>query len=100
MIVFIDISDSQDDAVDMKVFSFAWVCKSNLNCKFLFVGQDFEGQGRAETLSRIIITLFGAVGFIWGLIIQQFSQTVFILAAGVILSLIVSIARDIFAWLP
>lgn len=69
-------------------------------CKFLTnenennenqsVLQDFEGQGRAEKLSRIIITLFGIVGLVWGGIVQQFSQTIFILAAGVLLTLIVS----------
>lgn len=52
--------------------------------------QDFEGQGRAERLSRIIITLFGVVGLIWGFAIQQFSQAVYILVAGVLLTLIVS----------
>uniref|UniRef100_A0A1L8DUZ0 Signal peptidase complex subunit 1 n=2 Tax=Nyssomyia neivai TaxID=330878 RepID=A0A1L8DUZ0_9DIPT len=43
---------------------------------------DFEGQGRAERLSRIIITIFGIAGLIWGGYVQLFSQTVFILAAG------------------
>lgn len=63
----------------------------NLNlCNFFKILQDFEGQGRAEKLSRVIITLFGIVGLIWGGIVQQFSQTIFILAAGVLLSLIVS----------
>lgn len=62
---------------------------SNL-CIFFLILQDFEGQGRAEKLSRVIITLFGIVGLIWGGIVQQFSQTIFILAAGVLLSLIVS----------
>uniref|UniRef100_A0A182F9K6 Signal peptidase complex subunit 1 n=3 Tax=Nyssorhynchus TaxID=44543 RepID=A0A182F9K6_ANOAL len=52
---------------------------------------DFEGQGRAEKLSRIIITLFGGVGLIWGYIIQQFSQTVYILIAGVLLASILTI---------
>lgn len=52
--------------------------------------QDFEGQGRAERLSRLIITLFGAVGLVWGYVIQQFSQTVYILIAGVLLASIVS----------
>lgn len=55
-----------------------------------WIFQDFEGQGRAERLSRVIITLFGIVGLIWGGIVQQFSQTIFILAAGVLLTLIVS----------
>ncbi|XP_053681335.1 signal peptidase complex subunit 1 [Anopheles nili] len=52
---------------------------------------DFEGQGRAEKLSRIIITLFGGVGLVWGYIIQQFSQTVYILIAGVLLASILTI---------
>ncbi|XP_055698828.1 signal peptidase complex subunit 1 [Phlebotomus papatasi] len=43
---------------------------------------DFDGQGRAERLSRIIITIFGIVGLVYGGYVQQFSQTVFILAAG------------------
>ncbi|XP_058451825.1 signal peptidase complex subunit 1 [Malaya genurostris] len=52
---------------------------------------DYEGQGRAEKLSRVIITLFGAVGLIWGFVIQQFSQTVYILIAGVLLASILTI---------
>lgn len=45
----------------------------------------------AEKFSRFIITLFGIVGLIWGAIIQQFSQTVYILGAGFLLASIVSI---------
>ncbi|XP_066251815.1 signal peptidase complex subunit 1 [Euwallacea similis] len=52
---------------------------------------DFEGQHKAERMSRIIITLFGIVGLIWGYIIQQFSQTVYILAAGFLLASILTI---------
>ncbi|XP_054268630.1 signal peptidase complex subunit 1-like [Macrosteles quadrilineatus] len=52
---------------------------------------DFDGQKRAERLSRIIITLFGAVGLVWGYIIQQFSQTVYIVGAGFALAAIVTI---------
>lgn len=52
--------------------------------------QDYEGQARAEKLSRIIITLFGAVGLIWGYIIQQYSQTVYIVGAGFVLASLVS----------
>ncbi|KAG8268048.1 signal peptidase complex subunit 1 [Homalodisca vitripennis] len=51
---------------------------------------DFDGQKRAEKLSRIIITLFGAVGLVWGYIIQQFSQTVYIVGAGFALAAIVT----------
>ncbi|CAH1993485.1 unnamed protein product [Acanthoscelides obtectus] len=52
---------------------------------------DYEGQARAEKLSRIIITVFGVVGVIWGYVIQQFSQTVYILGIGFALSLILTI---------
>jgi signal peptidase complex subunit 1 len=41
-------------------------------------------------LSRIIVVLFGVVGLIWGYIIQHFSQTVYILGAGLVLATIVS----------
>lgn len=79
---------------------------SFIPCKFALIDfidpsarfrlQDFEGQGRAERISRYIITLFGVVGLIWGAFIQQFSQTVYILVAGVLLTLIVSIVFIVF----
>jgi signal peptidase complex subunit 1 len=43
---------------------------------------DFDGQRRAEKMFQIIIVLFATVGFIWGYICQQFSQTIYILFAG------------------
>jgi len=52
---------------------------------------DFDGQARAEQLSRIIVVLFGAVGLIWGYIIQQFSQTVYILGAGLALATLLTV---------
>lgn len=52
---------------------------------------DFEGQHKAEKLSRFIITLFGFVGLVWGAIIQQFSQTVYILGAGFILATLLTV---------
>ncbi|BES87696.1 Signal peptidase [Nesidiocoris tenuis] len=55
------------------------------------VHMDYDGQHRAEKLSRIIITLFGAVGLIWGYIIQRFSQTVYIVGAGFVLAAIVTV---------
>lgn len=39
--------------------------------------------------SRFIITLFGIVGLIWGAIVQQFSQTVYTLGAGLLLASLV-----------
>ena len=52
--------------------------------------QDYDGQAKAEKLSRIIVVLFGVVGLIFGYVIQQFSQTVYILGAGLIFASIVS----------
>ncbi|XP_050302441.1 signal peptidase complex subunit 1 [Anthonomus grandis grandis] len=52
---------------------------------------DFEGQHKAEKLSRIIIALFGIVGLIWGYAIQQLSQTVYILGSGFLLASILTI---------
>ncbi|XP_044743227.1 signal peptidase complex subunit 1 [Chrysoperla carnea] len=52
---------------------------------------DYEGQAKAEKFYRVIITLFGVVGIVWGYIIQQFSQTIFILAAGAILAVLISV---------
>ncbi|CAB4056585.1 SPCS1 [Lepeophtheirus salmonis] len=59
--------------------------------KSIPVHMDFDGQARAEKLSRIIVTLFGAVGLVWGYIIQQFSQTVYILGAGLLLATILTV---------
>ncbi|XP_061162689.1 signal peptidase complex subunit 1-like [Saccostrea cucullata] len=52
---------------------------------------DYEGQKRAEQLFQVIIVLFGVVGFIWGYICQQFSQTMYILLAGFALSCILTL---------
>merc|ERR1712154_365144 len=52
---------------------------------------DFEGQGQAEWYSQIIITIFGVVGFILGWYLQQFSQTVLVLAAGFIIAAILTL---------
>lgn len=52
---------------------------------------DYEGQGFAEKLSRIIVTLFGAVGLIWGYMIQHFSQTCWILVAGFALAFVLTV---------
>ncbi|XP_076451701.1 signal peptidase complex subunit 1-like [Babylonia areolata] len=59
--------------------------------KALPVHMDFTGQKRAERTFQIIILLFGAVGFVWGYICQQFSQTMYILLAGVALSCILTL---------
>ncbi|XP_059622250.1 signal peptidase complex subunit 1 [Phlebotomus argentipes] len=52
---------------------------------------DFEGQGRAEKLSRILITLFGIVGLIWGGYTQQFSETVLFLAVGFLVTALITV---------
>ena len=55
------------------------------------VHMDYVGQGRAEKLYQIIIVLFGVVGLFWGYTIQQFSQTVYILGAGLVLASLLTI---------
>ncbi|KAF3430576.1 hypothetical protein E2986_12104 [Frieseomelitta varia] len=52
---------------------------------------DYDGQARAEKLSRVIITLFGVVGLIWGYVIHQFSQTMYILGAGFVLAALITV---------
>merc|ERR1711976_34369 len=52
---------------------------------------DYEGQRRAERTFQVIIVLFAAVGFVWGYICQQFSQTMYILAAGFLLSCLLTL---------
>ncbi|KAH8358783.1 hypothetical protein KR093_002512, partial [Drosophila rubida] len=55
------------------------------------VSQDFVGQARAERWSRLIITVFGVIGLIYGAIVQQFSQTVYVLGVGFLLSSLITI---------
>ncbi len=52
---------------------------------------DFKGQDKSERLSRMIVVLFGAVGIVWGYVLQQFSQTVYILAAGLALAALLTV---------
>lgn len=47
---------------------------------------DFDGQKKAERYFQVIIILFAAVGFVWGYFTQLFSQTLYILFAGVAVS--------------
>eukprot|EP00794_Sanderia_malayensis_P003952 gene3952-4497_t len=49
---------------------------------------DFEGQKKAEVLYQVIIALFGAVGFVYGFVVEQFSQAVLFLFIGSIISCI------------
>ncbi|XP_076169617.1 signal peptidase complex subunit 1-like [Ptiloglossa arizonensis] len=52
---------------------------------------DYDGQARADKLSRVIMTIFGVVGLIWGYVIQQFSQTLYILAAGFVMAALITV---------
>ena len=60
---------------------------------YIFIFQDFEGQSKAEFVSRTIVVLFGVVGFVFGWYIEQFSQTVYILGAGLVFAAIVSVLQ-------
>ncbi|XP_067140001.1 signal peptidase complex subunit 1 [Centruroides vittatus] len=59
--------------------------------KALPTHMDFDGQRRAERIFQTIIILFAVVGLIWGYICQQFSQTVYILGAGFLLSCLLTL---------
>ncbi|XP_033097779.1 signal peptidase complex subunit 1-like [Anneissia japonica] len=52
---------------------------------------DFKGQQLAEQVFQAIIILFAVVGFIWGYLVQQFVQTVYMVGAGFILSCILTL---------
>lgn len=52
---------------------------------------DYVGQAKSEKLYRAIITLFSIVGFVWGYIVQQFSQSVYILGAGFLLAAVLTV---------
>merc|ERR1712050_536829 len=52
---------------------------------------DYEGQSKAENVSRFIVVLFGVVGFVFGWYIEQFSQTVYILGAGLVFAAILTV---------
>ncbi|XP_071945647.1 signal peptidase complex subunit 1-like [Antedon mediterranea] len=52
---------------------------------------DYKGQQLAEQVFQAIIILFAVVGFIWGYLVQQFVQTVYMLGAGFILSCILTL---------
>lgn len=59
--------------------------------KSLPTHMDFDGQRRAERIFQTIIILFAVVGLVWGYICQQFSQTVYILGAGFLLSCLLTL---------
>ena len=61
--------------------------------KSLPTHMDFDCQARAENLSRVIVVLFGVVGLVWGYIILHFSQTVYILGAGLVLATILTVVQ-------
>ena len=77
-----DLPSSNQSAINMGLMDFFNSIPTHM---------DFDGQARAENLSRIIVVLFGVVGLIWGYIIQQFSQTVYILGAGLVLATILTV---------
>ena len=66
-------------------------CLTLISIKSIPINMDLVCQGRAEKLYQIIIVLFGVVGLVWGYTIQQFSQTVYILGAGLLLSSLLTI---------
>ncbi|GJJ78044.1 signal peptidase complex subunit 1 [Entomortierella parvispora] len=47
---------------------------------------DFQGQSRAEVITQGLITTFGVVGFLVGLVLQDIRLSLFIFAAGIVLA--------------
>merc|ERR1712154_689035 len=70
------------------------ICHNSKNMEFfnsIPSHMDFDGQQKAETWSRRIVVLFGFVGICFGWSIQQFSQTVYILGAGLAFAAILTV---------
>ncbi|XP_065205386.1 signal peptidase complex subunit 1 [Planococcus citri] len=64
---------------------------SFLNFVNIPMHMDFEGQRRAENYARIIITIFGVIGLIWGYVEQKFSYTIYTLGVGFAISVLLSL---------
>ncbi|WAR14904.1 SPCS1-like protein [Mya arenaria] len=52
---------------------------------------DFAGQQKAERMFQTIILSFATVGLVWGYICQQFSQTMYILITGFVISCLLTL---------
>jgi len=77
-----DILDKAENALKDALLSVPFIKRIVDYFKSIPVHMDFEGQRKAERLYQVIIALFGAVGFVYGFILEQFSQTVLFVFIG------------------
>ncbi|KAF9906497.1 hypothetical protein BX616_000711, partial [Lobosporangium transversale] len=67
---------------------------------------DFQGQNLAEQITQGVISAFGAIGFIVGILLQDIRVSLYIFSAGVILTALLVIPawpylnRNPIKWLP
>nr|XP_057911346.1 signal peptidase complex subunit 1 [Doryrhamphus excisus] len=67
---------------------------------------DYKGQKLAEQIFQGIIIISAVIGFVYGLIIQQFGWTVYIVLAGFVISCILTLPpwpmyrRNPLCWQP
>uniref|UniRef100_A0A3Q3BGK7 Signal peptidase complex subunit 1 n=1 Tax=Haplochromis burtoni TaxID=8153 RepID=A0A3Q3BGK7_HAPBU len=68
--------------------------------------QDYKGQKLAEQIFQGIILISAAIGFVYGLIIEQFGWTVYIVLAGFAVSCVLTLPpwpmfrRNPLSWQP
>ncbi|KAI7828056.1 microsomal signal peptidase 12 kDa subunit-domain-containing protein [Gamsiella multidivaricata] len=67
---------------------------------------DFQGQSLAEQITQVVISAFGVLGFLVGIVLQDIRLTLYIFAAGVVLAGLLIIPawpylnKDPTKWLP
>ncbi|KAF9414503.1 hypothetical protein BGZ94_000372 [Podila epigama] len=67
---------------------------------------DFVGQNKAEQLTQTVISAFGVIGFLVGLILQDIRLSLIIFAAGILVTAILVVPawpylkRNPVQWLP
>ncbi|XP_065061617.1 signal peptidase complex subunit 1-like [Rhopilema esculentum] len=77
-----DILDKAEDALKNALLSIPFIKRSVDYVQSIPTHMDFEGQKKAEKLYQVIIALFAIVGFIYGFLVEQFSQTVLFVFIG------------------
>lgn len=65
-------------------------CQNSLSLSLLSL-QDYEGQRKAERIFQTVVLLFAVVGFGAGYVCERFSYTVITLAAGFLISCLLTL---------
>ncbi|KFH72519.1 hypothetical protein MVEG_02808 [Podila verticillata NRRL 6337] len=67
---------------------------------------DFHGQNKAEQITQGVISAFGVIGFLVGLTLQDIRLSMYIFAAGIVVTLLLVVPawpylnRNPVQWLP